>query len=157
VSLLRAFDPVNPGAVMNTPTDDSHAERVSRWFGLAWRGLVRQEVRAANWMVDHGMPRRGARSLLWMVKAIVLVAFLYVAVLLAVVFAVVLLAAKVAKTTKSTRLLEPDPEPRFDENIGRPPWEAGEPTDHRQQLFYHPSSYNDDPDPRFYDPRFHDK
>lgn len=33
-------------------------------------------------------------------------------------------------------------------------FELTDPNDHRKSLFYHPLSFNDDPDPRFPDPRF---
>jgi len=40
---------------------------------------------------------------------------------------------------------------------GRFNFEPTDPNDHRQSLFYHPLSYNDDRDPRFPDPRFPDR
>ena len=36
-------------------------------------------------------------------------------------------------------------------------WQPTDPEDHRQSVFYHPLSHNDDRDPRFPDPRFGDK
>ena len=46
---------------------------------------------------------------------------------------------------------------RFGARSGQFTWEPADPEDHRQSLFYHPLSYNDDRDPRFPDPRFGDK
>ncbi len=129
----------------------SKAEYVGKRLGRAWRGFVRQESRATQWMVDRGLSRLVAVSILWIVKLIVLAILLYAAFWLALVVALVAIAAAVA------RHASPDDAEHYDEDAGRPEWERGEPTDHRQRLFYDPLSYNDDPDPRFHDPRLDDK
>lgn len=43
---------------------------------------------------------------------------------------------------------------QFVGNTTESDFELTDPNDHRKSLFYHPLSYNDDPDPRFPDPRF---
>jgi hypothetical protein len=104
-----------------------------------------------RWMVSHGMPRRVAEAICWIMKLMVLAILLYAAFWLALVVAFAVIAAAV------TRHASPDDAEHYDEDAGRPEWERGEPTDHRQRLFYDPLSYDDDPDPRFHDPRFDGK
>ena len=127
------------------------AECVGKRLGRAWRGLAHQEARATHWMVGHGMPQLAAASILWIVKLALLAVLLYAAFWLAFLAAFVMIAAAVA------RHASPADVQHHDEDAGRPEWERGEPTDHRQRLFYDPISYNDDPDPRIHDPRFDDK
>lgn len=120
---------------------DRKAEHIGQRLGRAWRRIVRQEVRVTHWMIDHGMPRRVATSILWIVKLVVFALLLYAAVWMAVALAIVLIAAAVAQRANEDE---------------QPKWLEKDPDDHREDLFYHPLSYNDDPD-RFYDPRYHGK
>ena len=80
-----------------------------------------------------------ATALLWLVKLAVLGVLLYAAFWLALllVFAV---AAAWAMQHGTADQEEPD-------LLNR----QAEERDHREGLFYHPASYNDDPDPRFED------
>lgn len=117
---------------------DSKARYVGQRLGRAWRGLVRQETRVTHWIVGHGMPWYIATSIVWIVKLAVLAILLYAAVWIAVVLAMVLIAAAGV---------------RHADEEEQPKWLEKDPDDHREELFYHPISYNDDPDPRFYDPR----
>jgi len=123
-------------ATDSKPTDTS--QRLRR----TWRGLVRQAVRGTGWMVSHGVPARVAVSIVWIVALVVLAVLLYVAVWIAVVVVMVLIAAA------SVQHADEDEQPK---------WLQKDPNDHREDLFYHPLSYNDDPDPRFYDPRHNGK
>lgn len=114
------------------------AEHVGKRLGRAWRGFVRQEMRVTRWMIGHGVPRLIAASILWTVKLAVLAILLYAAFWMAVIFAIVLIAAAGAQRRSEDE---------------RPKWLEQNPDDHQEDLFYHPLSYNDDPDPRFRDPR----
>ena len=118
----------------------SRAEHIGKRLGRAWRSFVRQEVRATRWMIGHGMPRLIAASILWIVKLLVLAILLYVAFWLALLLVIVLIAAAATQRT----------------NENERKWLERDPDDHREDLFYDPRSYNDDPD-RFYDPRYHGK
>ena len=93
-------------------------------------------------MVDRGLSRLVAVSILWIVKLAVFAILLYAAFWMAVVLAIVLIVAAGAQ--------------RADQDQ-QPKWLEKDPDDHRDDLFYDPLSYNDDPDPRFDDPRHHSK
>lgn len=75
--------------------------------------------------------------LIWVVKLATLGVLLYVSV-----WAALLLVALAV----ATRMAEQAPQ-GDDDFLGR----KAEELDHRESLFYHPASYNDDPDPRFED------
>ncbi|GFE79144.1 hypothetical protein GCM10011487_11440 [Steroidobacter agaridevorans] len=128
---------------MNTYASKTRGERMGRWFGTAWRWAVRQDVRATRWMLDRGVPRKVAVSSLWVLKLGVVAALLYAAFWLALVIAAVLILVASASNAA--------------QDSDQPKWLEKDPDDHREDLFYHPLSYNDDPDPRFYDPRLDDK
>lgn len=122
---------------MATKTRISNAERFGRWLGGVWRGYMRQEHRAADWLVARGMPAAGATALLWIVKLAVLGVLLYVAFWLALLVVFVVAAAWGAEYST-------DQEEDF---MNR----KAEERDHREGLAYDPVNYNDDPDPRFED------
>ena len=124
---------------MTTKTRPGNAERLGRWLGGLWRGFMRQERGVSGWLIARGMPAGSATALLWIVKLAVLGALLYAAFWLALllVFAV---AAAWAMQHGTADQEEPD-------LLNR----QAEERDHREGLFYHPASYNDDPDPRFED------
>jgi hypothetical protein len=121
------------------------AEYVGKRLRRAWRGLAHQEARSMRWMIERGVPRLVAASTLWIAKLAVLAAFMYVAFWFALVLAIVLIAATAAKRAHHVD----SGACSYDEDVARPAWEKGEPTDHRQRLFYDPLPYADDPDPRF--------
>jgi len=123
-------------------TTATTAEYVGKRLGRAWRRLARQEAHLMRWMVGHGMSRLAAALILWIVKLALFAVLLYVAFWIAVVLAIVLIAAAVARGADEEQ---------------RPRWLEKDPDDHREDLFYDPLSYNDDPDPRFDDPRHHRK
>jgi len=64
---------------MSTTTRITTAERLGRWLGRSWRGVVRGERRVAAWMVGKGAPVAAATALVWVVKLTVLGVLLYVA------------------------------------------------------------------------------
>lgn len=82
----------------------------------------------------QGLPAGGATVPMWVVKLAILGVLLYVAVWAALLLVALVVAARMA--------------PQGDDDfLGR----KAEELDHRESLFYHPASYNDDPDPRFED------
>jgi uncharacterized membrane protein len=104
-----------------------------------------------RWMIQRGAPRLAAVSILWIAKLAVLAVLMYVSFWLALVIAIALIAVMAVK-----RAHHVDSEGcSYDEDVARPAWEKGEPTDHRQRLFYDPLPYADDPDPRFEDDQQH--
>ena len=124
---------------MGTKTRISNAERFGRWAGGMWRGGVRRERRLAGRLVARGLPPGAATALLWLVKLAVLGVLLYAAFWLALLL-VFSVAAAWAMQHGTADQEEPD-------LLNR----QAEERDHREGLFYHPASYNDDPDPRFED------
>lgn len=127
---------------MNVHTHGNGAARVGARLGRVWLGYLRQEARITRWLKGHGISRVVSATMLWIVKLSVFAILLYVGFWIAVVLLAVLIAAGGAL--------------RADEEE-QPKWLEKDPDDHRDDLFYHPLSYNDDPDPRFDDPRHRDK
>ncbi len=123
---------------MNTTTHTSKAERVGRGLGRRWPGYMRGERRISDWLVAQGLPASVASVLLWIVKLAVLVGLLYTAFWLALLLAFVVAAVWVGGHST---------EQNEDDFLGP----KAEESDHRKSIFYHPASYNDDPDPRFED------
>ncbi|MFT0546193.1 DUF3742 family protein [Allopusillimonas ginsengisoli] len=114
------------------------AHRLGRAAGRAARWLQRREHRAIGWLAAEGLPAPVATTLLWVIKLIVLGVLLYVAFWLALLLAFAVAAIWVAGYSS---------EQDEDDFLGR----KTEERDHRKSIFYHPASYNDDPDPRFED------
>jgi len=113
------------------------AARLGRWLGGVWGGCLRAERRVHRWLMAQGLPAGGARVLIWVVKLAILGVLLYAAFWVALMLVAVVLAARMAEQA-----------PQGDDDfLGR----RAEEQDHRESLFYHPASYNDDPDPRFED------
>jgi len=113
------------------------AARLGRWLGGVWHGCLRAECRTHRWLMAQGLPAGGARVLIWVVKLATLGVLLYVAVWAALLLVALVVAARMAEQA-----------PQGDDDfLGR----KAEELDHRESLFYHPASYNDDPDPRFED------
>ncbi|HCF1892044.1 TPA: DUF3742 family protein [Pseudomonas aeruginosa] len=113
------------------------AARLGRWLGGVWGGCLRAERRTHRWLMAQGLPAGGARVLIWMVKLAILGVLLYVAVWAALLLVALVVAARMAEQAPQGE----------DDFLGS----KAEELDHRESLFYHPASYNDDPDPRFGD------
>lgn len=113
------------------------AARLGRWLGGVWGVCLRAERRAHRWLVAQALPAGGAAVLIWVIKLAVLGVLLYVAFWVALILVALVVAARMAEQA-----------PQGDDDfLGR----KAEELDHRESLFYHPASYNDDPDPRFED------
>lgn len=113
------------------------AARLGRWLGGVWRGWLRAERRMHRWLMAQALPAGGAAVLIWVIKLAVLGVLLYVAFWVALMLVALAVAARMAEQA-----------PQGDDDfLGR----KAEELDHRESLFYHPASYNDDPDPRFED------
>ncbi|RPV27153.1 DUF3742 family protein [Pseudomonas aeruginosa] len=113
------------------------AARLGRWLGGVWGGCLRAERRVHQWLMAQGLPAGGATVLTWVIKLAILGVLLYAAFWVALMLVAVVLAARMAEQA-----------PQGDDDfLGR----RAEEQDHRESLFYHPASYNDDPDPRFED------
>lgn len=125
-----------------TPYKTANSERIGRGLGRAWRTLLRADARLATWMIGHGLSPGIARVLLWTLKLGLISLLAFIALWLAVVFAVAVIAAHAVRSGAAVP--------------ARSVFDPSESTDHRQHLFYDPIAYNDDPDPRFSDPRFPD-
>ncbi|QTB44272.1 DUF3742 family protein [Burkholderia pseudomallei] len=121
---------------MKTTAHTTVAERIGRGLGRAWLAIRRQERRAVQWMVGKGLTAGTARMLLWGAKLILFGALLYAALWLAVVLILIVTAAFLASHVDVGQLQD---QPFTGES------------DHKQNLFYDPINYNDDPDPRFDD------
>lgn len=115
-------------------------ESFGRLLGKAWRAGSRLERRFAAWVVGRGVPKALASVLLCVLKLACLAVLLYSAFWLALVLGVVLFMGRSA----ATDVVHNEDSADF---LGQ----DAEFHDHRDGLFYHPASYNDDPDPRFED------
>ncbi|MBJ7223547.1 MULTISPECIES: DUF3742 family protein [unclassified Brenneria] len=125
---------------MNTTTRSSTAERFGRWLGHGWRACARRETQMSGWLVAKGLPEGGALVLPWLLKLALLAVLLYAAFWLALLLVFVIVAAWGAEHASAS-------DDDDDDFLGH----KAEERDHRDSLFYHPASYNDDPDPRFED------
>lgn len=123
---------------MSTITRISKGERFGRWLARGWRSYLRGERQVSGWLVTQGLPTPVASTLLWIVKLTVAAGLLYTAFWLALLL--VFAAAAVWISAQPTKQDEPD-------FLGR----KADERDHRKSIFYHPASYNDDPDPHFDD------
>lgn len=125
---------------MNARTHRSIPERVGRSLGQGWRGGVRIERCVSIWLMGQGVPKALTAVLLWTVKLACLGMLLYAAFWVALLLVVALVVVRSVSTTA----IGDDESADF---LGS----TAELRDHRDGLFYHPASYNDDPDPRFED------
>jgi hypothetical protein len=107
-------------------------------LGRAWRGCARLDRRANGWLLSRGWAPGAAKTVLLVVKLAVLAVLLYSAFWLALLILGLAAVAWMAR---------PDHDEDDSDFLGR----KAEEVDHRQGLFYHPASYDDDPDPRFKD------
>lgn len=117
-----------------------NAERLGRWTGGMWSGFVRRERQVAGWLVARGLSAGAATALLWVVKLAVLGVLLYAMFWLALLLVLAIVAAWAVQDGAADQEEDADLLDR-----------QAEERDHREGLFYHPASYNDDPDPRFED------
>jgi len=82
----------------------SKAERVGRWLGRAYRGLIRQEQHLRSWLVGRGVPAPGAKVLAWSLRMLVLVSLLCMSLTLtALVAGLILIGRSVARSDLSYR------------------------------------------------------
>jgi hypothetical protein len=75
----------------------TNSERAGRWLGRAWRGFVRQEARAFQWLASKRLPADVGRLLSWILKLAVFGLLLYAAVWLALLLSLAVLAAWLAQ------------------------------------------------------------
>lgn len=79
---------------MATATRISTAERLGRWLGEAWHGTVHLDRRAHGWLLASGWAPGAAKTVLLVVKLVILGALAYVAFWLTLLLAVIALAAR---------------------------------------------------------------
>lgn len=121
---------------MKTMSPTAKAERAGNWLGRAWRGYMRKEVRAVQWLASNGLPASAGRLLFWVVTIAAFGVLLYMAFWLALLL---LLATAVAFAARNSDHDEPQE------------LAIGDQSEHKKSVFYDPIFYNDDPDPRFDD------
>lgn len=123
---------------MKPSAQTTFAERTGRILGRMWRGFVRLDRRANGWLTAQGWTPAVAKVVLTVLKLVVLGILFYASFRLALLIVCVLVAAWIARQDNT----ESD-----SDFLGR----KADERDHREGLFYHPASHNDDPDPRFED------
>lgn len=123
---------------MKPAAQTTFAERAGRALGRMWRGCVRLERKTSGWLVAQGWAPGVTKTVLLVAKLVAIGLLLYVAFWFALVLAIAMAATWMAS--------QQDNEDDFD-FLGQ----KAEERDHREGLFYHPASHNDDPDPRFED------
>ncbi|AZF53180.1 hypothetical protein C4J85_2695 [Pseudomonas sp. R4-34-07] len=83
---------------------NSKAERVGRWLGRAYVGLLRQEQRLRLWLIGLGIPAPGARAFAWCLRLSAIVLLLSFSLVLAmIVFSLWLVGRGVARSDLSYR------------------------------------------------------
>ncbi|OJW95829.1 DUF3742 family protein [Ralstonia mannitolilytica] len=123
---------------MKTAAQTTFAERLGRTLGRAWRGCARLDRRAQGWLRGQGLAPDLVQAASLVVKLAALGVLLYSAFWLALLIVGLVVVSWMAKQ---------DHDEEDSDFLGR----KAEEGDHRQGLFYHPASYDDDPDPRFKD------
>jgi len=123
---------------MKTAAQTTFAERLGRTLGRAWRGCARLDRRAQGWLRGQGLAPDLVQAASLVVKLAALGVLLYSAFWLALLIVGLVVVSWMAKQ---------DHDEEDSDFLGR----KAEECDHRQGLFYHPASYDDDPDPRFKD------
>jgi hypothetical protein len=113
------------------------AEAAGQRLGGVVRRLMRRNGRVTCLNPAGGGVPCATRVLLWSVGVAIVGLIMIVTFWLALLVGFALAAAKLLQHAARA------PE--------APVWEPKDPNDHRRNLFYHPLSYNDDPDPRFED------
>lgn len=69
------------------------AERLGRWFGGVWRGLVRRDARLALWLNGKGLSIEATKVLIWFLRLVFFGLLFYVALWLALIVVCALAAA----------------------------------------------------------------
>jgi hypothetical protein len=123
---------------MKTAAQTTFAERLGHTLGQAWRGCARLDRRVRGWLLARGWAPGAANTLLLVVKLAVIGVLLYTVFWLALVIVGLAIVAWMARQ---------DHDEDDSDFLGR----KVEAVDHRQGLFYHPASCDDDPDPRYKD------
>ncbi len=123
---------------MKTAAQTTFAERLGRMLGRAWRGCAHLDRRAQGWLLARGWASGAAKAMLLVAKLVALGLLLYAAFWMAALVVLVVIAAWAARQQST------DDDSDF---LGR----KAEERDHREGPFYHPTSYDDDPDPRYED------
>lgn len=123
---------------MKINAQTTFAERTGRSLGRLWRGGVRLERKAHAWLIVQGLAPGVAKTALLVAKLVALGLLLYAAFWMAALVVFVVIAAWAARQQST------DDDSDF---LGR----KAEERDHREGPFYHPTSYDDDPDPRYED------
>lgn len=116
---------------------ENHTGFLERNLLRLLRLVVRADVRAHRWLISRGCSNTVASVLLWTMKLAVLAGLLVFFSWLVLIAVICLVVARFAPVVD----LSDDDDP--------PAWTTVDPEDHREDLFYDPISYNDDPDPRF--------
>jgi hypothetical protein len=110
--------------------------RLGRGAGHAGRWLARVDRKANGFLLAQGMNANLARGILRVTELVLFAILLYGAFWVALLLVSAVVAVWVAGQTST----EDDTD-----FLGR----EAEERDHRESVFYHPASYDDDPDPRF--------
>ncbi|MCK9986219.1 MAG: hypothetical protein AzoDbin1_02691 [Azoarcus sp.] len=123
---------------MKPAAQTTFAERVGRALGRVWRSCMRLDREANGWLLAQGLAPGVAKAALLVAKLVAVGLLVYAAFWLALLVTTAMAATWMASQQDS------DDDSDF---LGR----KAEERDHREGLFYHPTSHNDDPDPRFED------
>ncbi|MDR2452026.1 MAG: DUF3742 family protein [Candidatus Accumulibacter sp.] len=75
----------------------SFAERAGRALGRTWRGFLRLDGKAQNWLVAQGMNATLAQGILWAVRLVLLAVLLYGAFWVALVLGFAFVGAWAAR------------------------------------------------------------
>jgi hypothetical protein len=86
-------------STMKRTAPNSFAERAGRTLGRMWRGFLRRERSACEWLTAQGLPPGIARALLLIVRLAVLGVALYVAFWVVLLWVFAIVAARMARNT----------------------------------------------------------
>ncbi|WP_445676571.1 DUF3742 family protein [Pseudomonas aeruginosa] len=125
----------------DTAGKPSAAWELGRWCGDRYRAFLRQEARFVGWLAGRGMPVKLARVLPWIFRIVAVLALLYLAFWMALVLLGVAVLAHASSASDTTNEHNQD-------------WVTPDPDEHMKNPGYHPSLYDDPPDPSYYDPRY---
>ncbi|MDD1148839.1 DUF3742 family protein [Pseudomonas sp. TNT2022 ID357] len=113
----------------------TEAERLGRWLGGVWQGLVRRDAQLAVWLNDKGLSIGATKTLIWLLRLAFFGLLFYVALWLVLIVVFALAAAWVARNSPPTDWSQNPP---------------GGPEDPKECLSYDPmNSDNDYSDERF--------
>ncbi|MFJ4346354.1 DUF3742 family protein [Pseudomonas sp. NPDC089401] len=111
-------------------------ERLGRLAAKARRWCVDRERALTARLTKMGVPLLLSKTVLWGAKVTLAAVMLYAAFWIAIVLIGLALFIWLVRSVDDTEA---------------PQWGARASEDHRESIFYHPASHNDDPDPRFDD------